>query len=118
MLYTDIYHSSHDPLFLVVTVSLKCIYKVYFRLVFQRRWDAYGHKSTSSRWWALQRLRLHQPNMMMQKQQQGIAISLEMGSMEYLESYPLQSSEPLDFFSDPMSLESDREGTSLPGEIP
>ena len=45
----------------------------------------------------------------MTKQQQGIPISLEMGSAkDHFESYPLYpSTEPVDFFSDPLSLDSD-----------
>ena len=57
---------------------------------------------------------------MLQKQDQGIPISLEMGSNEYFESYPLHpSSEPADFFSDPLLLEgSDGEDMNLPGQMP
>ena len=79
----------------------------------QGRWNnAYGHKSSTLRW---QHFRLHKPSLRMQKQQQGIPISLEMGSME---SYPLHPSESVDFFSDPLALDSDRECTSLPGQLP
>ena len=62
-------------------------------------------------------LGLHKPRLMMERQDQGIPISLEMGSTEFLEAYPLHpNSEPVDFFSDPMLLDSDRE--SLPGQPP
>lgn len=88
-----------------------------FFLCIQRRWNGYRHKSTNSRWRALGRLGLHKPRLMMQKQEQGIPISLEMGSTEYLESYPLHpGSGQMDFFSDPMLLDSDRE--SLTGHMP
>lgn len=89
-------------------------------LMFQWRWNGYGNRGTKSRWRALSRLRLHKPRVMMQKQEQGIPISLEMGSTEYFESYPLHpSSGPADFFSDPLLLDgSDGEGINLPGQMP
>ena len=53
---------------------------------------------------------LHKPRLTVQKQHQGIPISLEMESGEFFESYPLHpSSAPIDFFSDPLLLDSDQE---------
>ena len=62
--------------------------------------------------------RLHKPQVSLAKQQQGIPISLEMASAgDCFEAYPLYpSSEPVDFFSDPLLMDSDRESSS--GHLP
>jgi hypothetical protein len=78
----------------------------------ERRWG--GYRGKNGRWRSLGHVGLHKPRLTMQKQHQGIPISLEMESGEFFESYPLHpSSGPVDFFSDPLLLDSDRE--SLPG---
>ena len=55
----------------------------------------------------LQRLKLHRPILKTQRQQ-GIPISLQMGTLEY-GSYPLDPFGSKDLFSDPLSLELDGE---------
>ena len=81
--------------------------------LFQRRWGG-GYRGKNGRWRSLGHVGVHKPRLTMQKQHQGIPISLEMESGEFFESYPLHpSSGPVDFFSDPLLLDSDRE--NLPG---
>jgi len=85
-----------------LSMSLRIAF--YPFLLFLQKRDVFGHSVGSNSRRVLQRLRLHRPTLSTQKQQQGIPISLEMGTLDY-ESYPLDPSGPVDFFSDPMLLD-------------
>ena len=81
------------------------MYVILIDASYSQRLSAYGgYQGYKPRLGVLQRLRLHRPYLTTQKQQQGIPISLDMATLEY-ESFPLDPSVPVDFFSDPMSLD-------------